>query len=145
MKVRLTYSSVDALPATVLSALSDVPRLKAIGFDGHFAPIGTEFLVYGIDFLNGNLFYRIGHPPHEQYVIQCLAALFEIVDPRVSRYWKGRMLSAGEFVLWPPSWFVDFYHDRLSDGDRELVEDFNTIKRLFAEEANSMSSLPMSE
>src|SRR6266566_8383404 len=142
MKVKLKYSSIDELPPLVLSALCDVPRLKAIGFDGHFAPIGTEFIVYGIDFLNGNLFYRLGHPPHEPYVIQCLAVLFQIVDPRVSRYWECRTLSAGEFVLWPPSWFVDFYHDRLSDGDRELVKDYNTIKRLFAEEASSVSCLP---
>src|SRR6266487_6302063 len=48
MKVRLKYSSIDELPPTTLSALCDISRLKAIGFDGHFASIGTEFIVYGI-------------------------------------------------------------------------------------------------
>jgi hypothetical protein len=136
MRVRLKFATIDDLPPDTLGTLHEVPRLKAMGFDGRFAPIGTEFTVYGIDFAEGNVLYRVGNPPREEYAIQCLAALFEIVDERVSRYWHSRMLRGGRFVLWPPSWFTDYYHDRLSDGDPVISADFAEVRQLLGAEGS---------
>ena len=136
MKVRLKFPTIDELPADILGTLHEVPRLKAMGFDGRFAPIGTEFTVYGLEFANGNVLYRLGNPPGEEYAIQCLAALFETVDERVSRYWHSRMLKGGRFVLWPPSWFTDYYHDRLSEGDPVISADFAEVRQLLGAEGS---------
>ncbi len=135
MRVRLKFASIDELPPQVSEALHDVPRLKAMGLDGRFAPIGTEFIVYGIDFAAGNVFYRVGNPPDEDYAIQCLAVLFEIVDERISRHWCWRMLPGGRFVLWPLSWFTEYYHDRLSEGDPVIASDFAEVRQIFRAEA----------
>jgi len=137
MRVRLKFRTIDELPPGLLEALHDVPRLKAMGFDGKFAPIGTEFTVYGIDILGGNVLYRLGNPPREEFAIQCLGALFEIVDGSVSRYWHSRLLPGGRFVLWPLSWFAEFYHDRLSEGDPAICADFEEIRGLMKAEATT--------
>jgi hypothetical protein len=128
MRVRLKFGAIDELPPDLLGALHDVPRLRAMGFDGKFAAIGTEFTVYGIDVVAGNILYRLGNPPREEFTIQCLGALFEIVDGSVSRYWQARLLPGGRFVLWPPSWFAEFYHDRLSEGDPTICADFAELR-----------------
>ena len=124
MRVRLRFATIEELPPDLLSSLHDFPRLKAVGYDGRFAPIGTEFTVLGIEVAEGNVTYRIGNPPREQYVIHCLAVLFEIVDGSPSRFWQAVMRPDGQFVLWPPSWFAEYYHDRLSDGDPAIYADF---------------------
>lgn len=135
MRVRLRFGTIDELPPDLLGPLHDLARLKAIGFDGRFAPIGTEFTVYGIDFVGGNVLYRLGNPPREEFTIQCLSALFEIVDGSVSRYWQSRVLPGGRFVLWPPSWFAEYYHDRLSEGDPTISADFDEVRELIKAEA----------
>jgi hypothetical protein len=137
MKVRLKYKSIDELPAELLTSLCDVPRLRAIGFNGRFAPVGTVLTVYGIEFASGNVFYRVANPPEGRYSILCLGLLFEIVDSRISRHWECRVTSAGKIVLWPASWFVEFYHDRLSDGEPTIVANFAKVKHLLEEEASS--------
>lgn len=137
MTVRLKFGTIDELPPDLLGALHDIPRLKAMGFDGRFAPMDTEFTVYGVDFVGGNVLYRLGNPPREEFTIQCLAALFEIVDGSVSRHWQGRVLTGGKLVFWPPSWFAEFYHDRLSDGDPTISADFAKIRELMKAEATA--------
>jgi hypothetical protein len=139
MRVCLKFETIDELPPDLLGALHDIPRLKAIGLDGRFAPRGTEFTVYGVDFVGGNVFYRLGNPPREEFIIQCLGALFEIVDGSVSRHWQCRALPGGEFVLWPPSWFAEFYHDRLSDGDSTITADFAGIRKLLRAESEAVA------
>jgi hypothetical protein len=135
MRVRLKFRTIDDLPPDLPGALHDVPRLKATGFDGKFAPIGTEFSVYGIDFVGGNVLYRLGNPLHEEFTIQCLGALFEILDGSVSRHWQSRLFPGGRFALWPPSWFAEFYHDRLSEGDPAICADFAEVRDLMKAEA----------
>jgi hypothetical protein len=139
MKVRLKYKSMDELPAELVTSLCDVPRLRATGFDGRFASVGSVLPVYGIEFASGNVFYRLANSPDGRYSILCLGALFEIVDSRISRHWQCRALSGGKIVLWPSSWFVECYHDRLSEGDPTVVADFARVKCLLDEEGSSTS------
>jgi hypothetical protein len=135
MIVRLKFETIDELPPDLLGTLHDIPRLKAMGLDGRFAPMGTEFTVYGVDFIGGNVLYRLGNPPREEFTIQCLGALFEIVNGSVSGHWHSRVLPEGKYVFWPPSWFAEFYHDRLSDGDPTISADFAKIRELMKAEA----------
>ena len=128
MRVRLRFATIEELPPELQSSLHDYPRLKAIGYDGRFAPIGTEFTVLGIQVADGNVTYRIGNPPREECSIQCLAILFEIVDGSPSKYWQAVIGPSGQFVLWPPSWFAEYYHDRLSDGDPVIYADFLEVR-----------------
>jgi hypothetical protein len=137
MKIRTAFSNIEDLPAERVQALCNMNRLSLIGYNTQFVPVGTELVVYGIEMLDGNLFYRIGDQPDERHTIMCLAALAEITDGRVSRYWECRHTSAG-FMIGPPSWMVSCFHDRLADGELTIVSEFELVKQLMKEEAESL-------
>ena len=135
MKVRVKYRTIDDMPAEHRCLLFNQDALRRIGDDTKFASVGDEFIVYGIELFEGNLMYYLANPPYEGCLIIVLAALFEISDPAISQYWECRVDSSGIFAIWPHSWFeIPFYHDRLSDGEPELVKDWEEVKRLFSAE-----------
>ncbi len=45
----------------------------------------------------------------------------------------------GDLCLWPPSFFDDYYHDLLSDGDPETVRDFQRVYAELREESGFAS------
>ena len=135
MKVKVKYRTIDDAPAENKRSLFTRDWLYRAGFDTEFASIGDEFIVYGIYLSEGNLWYNLAKPPRGSAVIMVLAALFEISDPTISQHWECRVDGSGDFAIWPRSWFeIPFYHDRLSDGDPEVVEDWQKVKRLFDDE-----------
>lgn len=61
--------------------------------------------------------------------------LFEIIDPRVSKYWVIRQLGSFTFTLWPNDFYTEYFHDDLSNNVPEIVESFNKIRIKLEEEA----------
>jgi hypothetical protein len=53
--------------------------------------------------------------------------LFEIVDPRPSRFWVARKVNDFTLSLWPEEFYEDYFHDRLSDGEPIGVEAFRRV------------------
>jgi hypothetical protein len=51
---------------------------------------------------------------------------FTIIDPRPSKLWTIRDLGSG-VAIEPELFYTEFFHDRLSDGDFELVEKYREI------------------
>ena len=72
----------------------------------------------------------ITYTENDWYILQAPLVLFDVVDPRMSSKWVLGRNQLGDVCIWPPSFFAEFYHDRLSDGDPELLEDF---RRIYAE------------
>ncbi len=63
--------------------------------------------------------------------------LFHVTDSRLSRYWIVRQYGEMGLRLWPESFFRDYYHDLLTDGDPEVVADFERVLSLLkAEQAD---------
>ncbi len=60
--------------------------------------------------------------------------LFEIVDGRASNYWEARFWEDGSLTFWPPSFYREYYHDDLSEGVPEVVEDFKRVRALLESE-----------
>jgi len=134
MKVFLKYT-IEDLPAQLSKAVDGFSHIRSRGLASDFAPTGTIFIVHGVEFSSGNVLYRLPDPPKGHQSILGLAMLFEIIDPRVSRYWECRVLPSGKIVSWPPSWFKPFYHDLLSDGDPAIVADFARVTSLLNQES----------
>jgi hypothetical protein len=64
--------------------------------------------------------------------------LFRISDSRLSRSWIIQPNQAGVIAIWPPSWFLPYYHDRFFDGDSEIREDYRrVVAELQREDAES--------
>jgi hypothetical protein len=70
----------------------------------------------GVDIDGGALLHLAG--PH--YLLAAPLCLFDIVDPRPSRYWIARK-TEHTLSLRPEALHIDYFQDRLSDGDPELI------------------------
>lgn len=98
---------------------------------------GQEYTVYGIGAWDGVLWLEI--EMQRDVVVTVPLFLFEIVDGKPSRLWEARVHEDGAFTLWPPSFYEEAYHDRLSDGKAPEVDDFRSIKqKLEVEELSEM-------
>jgi hypothetical protein len=75
--------------------------------------------------------------PEIPTIISVPLCLFEIVDPRVSRYWEIRVSPEGNIRLWPSSFYREYYHSDLSDRDLEIVKDFWRTYALLEAEAKA--------
>ena len=110
----------------------------AIDFGGSQNPyavtVGKSYLVLGLVFPRVPSLLGIGgaitYTENEWYIMQAPLVMFDIVDPRVSAKWIMGRSQMGDLCFWPPSFFTEYYHDKLSDGDPKLVEDF---RRIYAE------------
>ena len=69
------------------------------------------------------------------YILHAPLVMFEMIDPRASSKWVLRRSQVGDLCLWPPSFFTDYYHDLLSDGDPETVKDFQRVYAELREES----------
>jgi hypothetical protein len=103
--------------------------------------LGHEYLVLGLlidaagDSVGGGAWIDILMEPDIPTVISVPLCLFEIIDPRVSRYWQLRASEAGAVWLWPASFYREYYHDDLSNRIAHVVEDFWGVLRLLQAEA----------
>lgn len=98
----------------------------------------NEYLILGISFIpdptvfGNTCLYMI-----EDDAGRCVSlpsVLFDITDPRVSRYWIAR--PNGEFgvTLWPEEFYEAYFHDRVTDYEPEASAAFrDTVARLEAE------------
>jgi hypothetical protein len=126
------FRSINELPEERLQRLQNLERLRLVGYSAGIAPVGTEFIVYGIMVSEGNVLYHLEDYSSGLYLVICLAELFDVTDPSASELWECRIPDDGGIALWPASWFRhDYYHDRLSDGEPELEADFLRLKSLF--------------
>jgi hypothetical protein len=94
--------------------------------------IGMEYTVLGVGFWGCATWFEIAASPSA--LVSVPAFLFEITNARPSRHWYARIHSDGSFTLWPPSFHHEHYHDDVSEGVSEAVEDFRYLRQLFDEE-----------
>lgn len=120
-----------------IEKLGDFYRQQAFGVTA-----GKEYVVLGIalhinlrHFGTGvqiqylNDYGDIGHAP---------LFLFEITDGRPSKYWEARFYEDGSFEFQPLSFYKEYYHDDLSEGVDEIVEDFERVRVLLEAESENI-------
>jgi len=100
--------------------------------------IGREYIVFALtflaepDFAGRGLFVDIvtdfGH------LVGVPLCLFSIIEGSASRYWEIREGKAGQITMWPQSFYREYYHDDLSEGVPEIVQDFNRVRALIEAE-----------
>ena len=132
MKIRCRYTSWQDVPKDVFS----VETISAYAVDFHIS-IDTQYIVYSITVHNNSIWYYICDDAFSYYPRWRPAPLFEVVDPRLSRYWiyefkKCKGFAYVQPIIAFPEWasnHPDFY-DKLSDGDEREVALFNHYKEL---------------
>ncbi|MFX1412134.1 MAG: hypothetical protein ACFFA6_17475 [Promethearchaeota archaeon] len=100
----------------------------------HGLIVGTEYIVFGLEILGGMPWIQLSLED-ENYLFSAPLCLFAIVDGRVSRYWEARVKN-GNLLLWPTSFYREYYHDQLFEGFQDVVEDFERVRALIETEAS---------
>lgn len=60
--------------------------------------------------------------------------LFEVKNPGSSRFWEARKWEDDSLTLWPPLFYEEYFHDRLSDYEPEPRAKFKEIYDLLHKE-----------
>jgi hypothetical protein len=104
--------------------------------------VGKEYVVYGWTVWRGYPWYYLADDNHSYYPVWHPAALFEVVDGRLSRYWVyGYHRAVSSYDRDAPvvafrEWAEDpVFYDRLTDGDAQAVATFRRYQALMEQEA----------
>jgi len=119
------------------ASITDVANIKAVNMDDPPITVGKVYLVYGIVLRMGNLWYDLMTEHSTRYTLSILAVFFDTIDHRLSEHWRLHVEGNGDFQIRPHSWTENpYYHEAVSDGDADAVEDFLRVRgRIEAEDA----------
>jgi hypothetical protein len=100
--------------------------------------IDKEYIVYALYEWEGKIWYYICDERYTYYPIHNPAPLFEVVDNRISKYWRFKLAPNGLLTLAFEQWFSDpYFYDNLTDQEEQAVLIFEQIKDLIDAEALS--------
>jgi hypothetical protein len=94
---------------------------------------GREYTILGLGCWDGVIWYEIA--ASQRLLVSVPSFLFEITSGRVSRHWETRAQPNGVLTLWPQSFYHPYYHDHLSEGQAEAMEDFRHLLTVLEQEA----------
>jgi hypothetical protein len=132
MRLRCIKSRLDERKAAAMGL--EVSR----GQDFHLTS-EKEYLVIGLQFSTNTKIHGTGVWVHlvsdYGHLTWAPISLFEVVDPRVSRYWEIRMTTPGVVTLWPALLYTEFFHEDLADGQSVKVREFQRLQELLKAES----------
>lgn len=138
MRIRCIANTGTSLSETYLDPA--VGRTKETEFQ---LTIGKEYTVYALYQWQGSIWYYICDDGYTYYPQQNPAPLFEVVDNRLSSYWRFKVYPNGLLKLAFEEWLSDqYFYDKLTDGEETEVLIFEKLKELIDTEALSPASIP---
>lgn len=103
--------------------------------------IGKEYTVFGITIRMNCAWYYVCDEDFTYYPVWSPAALFEITDGRLSRYWRvGYHTWSGTgnqpyFIISFPEWVNDqYFYDKLTDREQKEIDVFEKYRKLIENE-----------
>ena len=94
---------------------------------------GDVYVALGLEVWNGVVWVEIAE--NERTVTSSPLFMFEIVDGQPSQHWTVRQEDEGAVRIWPELFFERAFHDRLSNGEPQLVSRFAELRRTLEAEA----------
>ena len=129
MRVKCISNKGSLLPSAVLDEKSGFTTKTT--FD---LVVSKEYVVYGIVFFRGYPWYYLFDEGSSYYPRWNPAPLFEVVDSRLSRYWRysyspDSLRPPGELLITYREWVEDpYYYDKLTDGESKELDIFKAYK-----------------
>jgi hypothetical protein len=100
--------------------------------------VGQEYVVYALYEWEGKIWYYICDDNSTYYPIHKPAPLFEVLDDRVSKYWRFKLEPNGLLIIAFEQWFSEpYFYDKLTDQEEREVLIFEKVKELMDAEALS--------
>lgn len=139
MKIRCIANTGASLPDEYIEPA--IGYTKQIQFS---LTVGSEYVVYAFREWRGTIWYYICDDNYSYYPMQNPAPLFEVVDSRVSRYWRFELSPNGVLIIAFEQWFTDpFFYDKLTDQEEVEVGIFDRVKELMDAEDFALPSLDL--
>ncbi|MBD2485701.1 hypothetical protein [Planktothrix sp. FACHB-1365] len=133
MKIRCIANTGSYLPESYLN-----PRRgykKEMEFP---LTVGKDYTVYAFYIKQGLVWYYICEDNYIYYPMRSPAPLFEVVDNRMSLYWRLKIDPNGLLEVAFEQWFSHpYFYDKLTDQQQEEVLIFDKVKELIDAEALS--------
>lgn len=137
MKIRCIANTGASLPESYLD-----PRrgyTKELEFP---LTIGKDYTVYAFSERLGRVWYYICEDNYMYYPMRTPAPLFEVIDNRMSAYWRFKLYPNDLLEVAFEQWLVDqYFYDKLTDGEEAEGSIFEKVKELMDAE-NALPSLP---
>jgi hypothetical protein len=95
--------------------------------------LGEIYLIMGVELLDDGLVLFHCYNPLVSYIVMYPSCLFEVVDNKVSKYWKIDIHSSS-ISFFPEEFDIEYFHDDLSEGVTEIRQKFNNLVSLMLEE-----------
>lgn len=103
--------------------------------------IGKEYTVLGLslsmDYMKGVMLEI--QEDHHSYCVSIPLCLFEIIDPRISAYWRAKQ-NKHNLLLWPEEFYIDFFHDDLAEGRFEVKSIYDEVCKKMKSEFDEKAS-----
>jgi hypothetical protein len=131
MRVRCTSSRGTDLPDLYIDPVAGFDRTTIFPIQ-----VGKEYLVYALTLRAGGVWYYVLDETAVGYPVWQPAPLFEVSDPRTSRFWifgfHDRGLRGGSAIFAFADWarHPNDYYDRLSDGESNAAKVFQQYREL---------------
>jgi hypothetical protein len=90
--------------------------------------VGKTYTVLGISSDRECISGTLLDIPAEHYVLPVPLCLFDIIDERPSRYWRAKADGRYGLHLWPEEFYIDTFHDRLSEFEPELIPIYRELR-----------------
>jgi len=127
MRLRCKPSVMNA--ETEVRRLAKRPRRDRNSYD---LTVGRQYVALGLGFWDEQVWVEIAT---EGDLIAPVPLLeFEIVDGRLSAFWKTRLDADGAVRMWPASFFQDNFHSRLADREPSALTEFARVRELLEAE-----------
>jgi hypothetical protein len=93
--------------------------------------VGQSYIVLGINlFINSSVFGKCCLYMIQDDAGRCVpvpSVLVEIIDWRVSSFWRAKQLDQFDLTLWPEELYQEFFHDDLSEGNFATRQLFQAV------------------
>jgi hypothetical protein len=133
MKIRCIANTGASLPESYLAP--NQGYTKELQFP---LTIGKDYTVYAFSERLGRVWYYICEDNYTYYPMRSPSPLFEIVDNRLSAYWRFKLYPNELLEVAFEQWLSDpYFYDKLTDQKEEEVLIFEQVKELMDVEALS--------
>lgn len=109
---------------------------------GFYVEVGEYYTVLAVFIYNNQPAFGSGCwiqvVSKDEHLINAPLCLFQVIDGTLSRFWEISVNQKGTVCFCPPSFLKEYYYDDLSEGVKEIRNDFNRIKNLILNEDSAV-------
>ena len=134
----------------VIKCISSKPtqeqkKMLPLGYENSEFHISPEksYIVFGLSFMLHSDHGRccmVEIISDYEHLTHAPLFLFNVVDPRISKYWSLKVIDDFTIVVWPDLFNRDYFHDDLSENVPEVVSAFLKLRKLIEVESTSATS-----